>query len=210
MWCALEGSANGRRNDKTDPIGTIARRLRDKSHSSGRHILFGHTMMACKSLDRLLLALLPLFTNCLVFPIALRRPSIQLCMGRSLGALQELIDEGGHKSTDSHDAPCLVDFGNFWRKTRANYTACEKPDRHPDFKSKGSGGSKYWDMGDYVIRYSNHWSGQHGIGRIVDCEWAIDVNHDKKEYVTGMCRYEDFIKGKLSSEEKKKMRKKSR
>jgi len=40
---------------------------------------------------------------------------------------------------------CLVDFGNFWRKTHANFTACERPLHEPSFTSKS--GSAYWDFG---------------------------------------------------------------
>ncbi len=180
-------------------------------------------MKAAMRLFVSLVTVLPLFTDGFVTMTFMRLTS-QLWMGRNLGALQELMDKDDPPSThstlastladvngtDLADQHCLVDFGNFWRKTRANFTACETPDRSPDFKSKGSGGSKYWDMGDHVVRYSNHWSGQHGIGRIVDCEWTIDVSHNKKEYTTGLCRYEDFSKGKLSAQDKRKMRNKKR
>jgi hypothetical protein len=130
-------------------------------------------------------------------------------LSRSLGPLQEyqLVQEG-YESISLENATtidCLVDFGNFWRKTQANFTACEPPERPPDFKSKGAGGSRYWDMGDHVVRHSNHWSGQHGVGRIVDCEWAIDISHGKKEYVTGKCHYTSFRKGKLTDKEKRKL-----
>jgi hypothetical protein len=144
----------------------------------------------------------------------------QIVLGGNLGALQEVVEELDPKAAanvaaaDNNDDDdfCLVDFANFWRKTQANFTTYEDgaPDRSPDFKSKGSKGSKYWDMGDYVIRYSNHWSGQHGIGRIVDCEWTIDSEHQKKEYSTGMCKYIDFRKGKMTANEKKKMRRKKK
>jgi len=168
-------------------------------------------MMATANLLLLFLVLFPLSAGGLMSPTFVR-PMTQLSMGRSLGALQELVDEQPRSTgnTTSADEFCLVDFGNFWRKTRANYTACDAPDRKPDFKSKGSGGSTYWDMGDYVIRYSNHWTGQNGIGRIVDCEWEIDIIHIKKEYATGMCRYVDFTKGKFSAQEKRKNRNKKR
>ena len=39
------------------------------------------------------------------------------------------------KTTAENRTSCLVDFKNFWRKTEANFTACERPDRPPCFKS---------------------------------------------------------------------------
>lgn len=86
---------------------------------------------------------------------------------------------------------CLVDFGNFWRKTQANFTACERPLHEPSFTSKS--GSAYWDLGNEVVRYANHWTGQHGVSKIVDCYWTINIEHDKKEFVCGQCQYIDFF-----------------
>ena len=91
----------------------------------------------------------------------------------------------------SDNTTTLVDFGNFWRKTEANFTACERPDTSPCFQSKS--GSAYWDMQTHVIRFSNHWTSQHGIDRIVDCYWTIDITQEqKKQYVCGKCMYRDF------------------
>jgi hypothetical protein len=88
-------------------------------------------------------------------------------------------------------AACHVSFGNFWRKTEANFTTCERPDGHPSFISKS--GSAYWDGEDYVVRFSNHWTGQNGINRIVDCYWTIDMKQDeKKQFLCGKCHYTDF------------------
>mmetsp|Transcript_13824 Transcript_13824/g.22903 ORF Transcript_13824/g.22903 Transcript_13824/m.22903 type:complete len:180 (+) Transcript_13824:102-641(+) len=169
---------------------------------------------------RVLLSLLLARSTCAFLPPPSRcvRTQDQLFMGKNMGALRELVTEqqaekvGTNVTADSDDDFCLVDFGNFWRKTQANFTSCDDgvPDRSPDFKSKGSKGSKYWDMGDHVIRYSNHWSGQHGIGRIVDCEWTIDSTHIKKAYSTGMCKYIDFRKGKVTANEKRKLRQKKK
>eukprot|EP00547_Thalassionema_nitzschioides_P016235 CAMPEP_0194246872 /NCGR_PEP_ID=MMETSP0158-20130606/15698_1 /TAXON_ID=33649 /ORGANISM="Thalassionema nitzschioides, Strain L26-B" /LENGTH=178 /DNA_ID=CAMNT_0038982873 /DNA_START=256 /DNA_END=789 /DNA_ORIENTATION=+ len=132
---------------------------------------------------------------------------------RKIKALQELANVNNQQSnnlnislsSNDDDVPPLIDFGNFWRKTTANFTVCDEPaDRGPDFKSKGSKGSKYWDMGTYVVRTSNHWSGQHGVGRIVDCTWTIDiVVHDKKQFVTGRCEFKDFRRGSLNHHKKK-------
>jgi hypothetical protein len=78
--------------------------------------------------------------------------------------------------------------------TIANYTACDAPDRSPDFESKS--GSKYWEEGKRVIRQSDHWSGQHGCYRIVDCLWFINQEHDFEETLTGECAFDDFGKKK--------------
>jgi hypothetical protein len=89
-----------------------------------------------------------------------------------------------------------IDFDNFWRSTQAHYVAHDYPtDREPDFKSKS--GSAYWDDGDGVIRLSDHWTGQFGVTRIVDCRWTIDVPQTQvKQPVSGKCLYEDFVKRK--------------
>jgi hypothetical protein len=97
-------------------------------------------------------------------------------------------------TTCQNSRVCLVDFGNFWRKTHANFTACERPSHEPSFTSKS--GSAYWDFGDEVIRYSNHWTGQHGVSKIVDCYWTINVEHEKKEFICGKCQYIDFLSRK--------------
>lgn len=147
-------------------------------------------------------------TNGLLTKMRHIRTCDYLHLSRSFQALHELTD-GDHESTSSQSQiVSMIDFGNFWRKTAANFTLCDEPDRTPDFKSKGSRGSKYWDMDTHVVRKSDHWSGQHGIGRIVDCTWTIDVVHNKKEFVTGMCKYKDFRRGSLNRKEKINMRKK--
>jgi hypothetical protein len=96
-------------------------------------------------------------------------------------------------SVENRTAACHVDFGNFWKNTNANFTKCEKPkDTPPTFISKS--GSVYWDGEDHVVRFSNHWTGQNGINRIVDCYWSIDVLQDeKKQYLCGKCHYVDFL-----------------
>lgn len=89
-----------------------------------------------------------------------------------------------------------VNFDNFWIETFANFTACDDPpDRDPDFVSRS--GSKYWNVDDAaVIRQSDHWTGQHGCRRIVDCLWWIDREFDFEETVTGKCDFENFAKKK--------------
>ena len=126
--------------------------------------------------------------------------------GRSKSDLWDLSATG---STDSKNEVTsrtkesnveYFDFDNFWIKTSANYTACPTPDRTPDFKSKGRKGSRYWKFDEYVVRESNHWTGQHGIGQINRCWWTINVTHAKGEFVTGMCRFQDFTRGNRQRE----------
>ena len=87
--------------------------------------------------------------------------------------------------------PPKVNFRNFWIRTRANFTTCDPPDREPDFVSRS--GSAYWDEGDGITRTSDHWTGQHGVRRIVDCYWQLDRSHEFEETATGRCDYTDFV-----------------
>jgi hypothetical protein len=97
-----------------------------------------------------------------------------------------------------HSLPRLeaasITFDNFWISTVANFTVCEAPDRPPDFESQS--GSIYWCEGEAVVRQSDHWSGQLGCYKIVDCLWFIDEQVEFEEVLTGRCAYSDFIKPK--------------
>ena len=77
-------------------------------------------------------------------------------------------------------------FENFHRSTFADFKFCERPKRSPDFYSFS--GSTYWDFGDHVVRWSNHW------GRdIRSCCWYLDgKGYSSSESVAGMCFYSDF------------------
>lgn len=57
-----------------------------------------------------------------------------------------------------------IGFDTFHQKTRATFRPCPTPDREPDFVSPGR--SVYWDLGDRVVRASDHWSGQNGCEEI--------------------------------------------
>lgn len=90
-----------------------------------------------------------------------------------------------------------VDFDNFWRSTVADFVECARPSREPDYVSKS--GSLYWDDGDGVIRLSNHWTGQLGVTKIVNCYWKIQSSapqrrnfKSKPENLIGKCNYKDF------------------
>lgn len=77
-------------------------------------------------------------------------------------------------------------FGNFFQETVANFTLCEMPERNPDFVSWS--GSTYWDMGDRVRRWSNHWG-----PKIATCSWYLDFHTFNLKYsVCGECLYENF------------------
>jgi hypothetical protein len=102
--------------------------------------------------------------------------------------------------------PDMITFDNFWIQTVANFTKCNKPDRPPDFSSKG--GSMYWKENKGVIRCSDHWTGQFGCGMIKDCYWSIDVGQVKKnQFLTGRCDYASFVKAKKRSMKKWSVRK---
>lgn len=63
------------------------------------------------------------------------------------------------------DHPIMKDFTNFYIETTGNWTLCKCPSRRADFKSTDS---SYWDLGDRVVRKSNHW------GIVGSCFWQID------------------------------------
>lgn len=135
------------------------------------------------------------------------KPAVQSSSSTWLFVGRKTMEERNLTTATATPPDCLVDFGNFWRKTHANFTACDRPLDPPTFTSKS--GSVYWDLGHSVVRYSNHWTGQHGITKIVDCYWTLDAEHDRKEFVCGRCQYIDFIprkKIKKPSNNKKKPR----
>jgi hypothetical protein len=95
-----------------------------------------------------------------------------------------------------------MSFDNFWRCTQATFTACPRPERDPDYRSRSN--SSYWDIGIGVVRASDHWTGQLGVTRIVDCYWSIDQDQVIKDEIVGMCLYDDFIKRKRKGGSKNK------
>ena len=93
-------------------------------------------------------------------------------------------------STDTRE----ITFSNFWIATDANWTLCEAPNEaiSPNFTSKS--GSSYYDLGHGIVRTSDHWTGQHGVYRIVDCQWRLNQEHIKGQNVSAYCSYEGFGK----------------
>ena len=79
----------------------------------------------------------------------------------------------------------MIHFGNFHLATAADFIPCELPTRPPDFYSFS--GSTYWDLGDRVIRWSDHW------GRVASCHWLYEGWRLKSSRcLAAECRYEDF------------------
>lgn len=78
------------------------------------------------------------------------------------------------------------DWTNFFVQTVANWTLCEMPERPPDFYSNS--GSTYWDYGDRVRRWSDHWG-----PNIASCCWWLDFEERRRPYcLCGEAYYEDF------------------
>jgi len=79
----------------------------------------------------------------------------------------------------------VYDFTNFFYATEAYWFRCELPDRHPDYVSFS--GSAYWDCGDRVIRFSDHW------GIVKTCTWYLNnKSFEKVGSLCGDCFYGDF------------------
>jgi hypothetical protein len=77
-------------------------------------------------------------------------------------------------------------FDTFFVATKANFALCEVPDQAPDFISYS--GSTYWDLGDRVRRWSNHWG-----PKIASCSWYLDLHALNLKYsLCGECLYKDF------------------
>lgn len=77
-----------------------------------------------------------------------------------------------------------IGWWNFFKGTTANFTTCGIPDQPPDYIS-GSG-SYYWDLGDRVVRWSDHW------GEVASCMWQLWQLDDDPYGLCGECLYIDF------------------
>jgi hypothetical protein len=86
-----------------------------------------------------------------------------------------------------------IGFDTFHQKTRATFRPCRTPDREPDFVSPGR--SVYWDLGDRVVRASDHWSGQNGCEEIGGCVWTYAGACRPGAWEVGSCRYGGFAPG---------------
>lgn len=74
---------------------------------------------------------------------------------------------------------------NYFVDSYGTFAKCERPKTKPDFISKT--GSEYWYIGEYLYRYSNHWSGFfighsnkyfNGCSRVSSCKWFIRLNKE--------------------------------
>ena len=78
----------------------------------------------------------------------------------------------------------IFGWWNFSKGTIANFVTCEIPKTLPDFVSDS--GSTYWDLGDKVIRWSDHW------GEVNTCYWQLWPCDENDIRLCGECRYSDF------------------
>ena len=85
-----------------------------------------------------------------------------------------------------------IGFDTFHQRTRARFRPSAPPDREPDFVSPGR--SVYWDLGDRVVRASDHWSGQNGCGEIGGCLWTYEGACRPGVWEAGECLYADFTR----------------
>jgi hypothetical protein len=91
---------------------------------------------------------------------------------------------------------------DFHISSYAVWEGCKPPkNRQPDFTSPS--GSKYYygtnKRGEYVIRVSNHWSGDNhgyrwGVRNIASCYWPLRDNSSKEEREerAGKAYFKDF------------------
>ena len=80
----------------------------------------------------------------------------------------------------------MYNWNNFFIETVADWTLCEMPDRLPDYVSYS--GSTYWDFGDRVRRWSDHWG-----PRVASCCWYLDHRTLSLPFcLCGEYYYEDF------------------
>lgn len=86
----------------------------------------------------------------------------------------------------------LIGFENFHIRTRAAFRPCVTPYREPDFVSPGR--SVYWDLGDRVVRSSDHWSGQNGCEEIGGCVWTFEGACRTGAWEAGECPYPGFTR----------------
>jgi len=83
-----------------------------------------------------------------------------------------------------------IGFETFHLRTRAQFCPAAPPDREPDFVSPGR--SVYWDLGDRVLRASDHWSGQNGCVDIGGCHWTYEGRCRPGVWEEGECPYAAF------------------
>ena len=80
----------------------------------------------------------------------------------------------------------MFGWWNFHKNTIANFTTCEIPKSPPDFASES--GSAYWDLGDRVVRWADHW------GVCNTCYWQLWPLNGDQHCLCGECLYSNFRK----------------
>jgi hypothetical protein len=86
-----------------------------------------------------------------------------------------------------------INFTNFYISTFANFIPCDKPDIDPTYYSFS--GSSYWNLGNRVIRWSDHW------GMVSSCVWLLDGKQPNiYKSLSGECFYKDFNKSRFYQE----------
>lgn len=80
----------------------------------------------------------------------------------------------------------MFGWWNFYKGTIANFVECPIPKTPPDYRSDS--GSVYWDLGDRVVRWSDHW------GVVASCYWQLWHLNGDNVSLCGECRYIDFRK----------------
>ena len=88
----------------------------------------------------------------------------------------------------------MISFDNFHDRTIAHFAPSPLPYREPDFVS--SSRSAYWDMGDAVIRASDHWAGQHGCTGQASCIWSLGQQVAPGAWANGIAAYSSFVRRK--------------
>lgn len=85
-----------------------------------------------------------------------------------------------------------IGFDTFHQRTRAHFRPAAPPDREPDFVSAGR--SVYWDLGNRVLRASDHWTGQNGCVEIGGCHWTYEGACRPGVWESGECFYTEFTR----------------
>ncbi len=77
-------------------------------------------------------------------------------------------------------------FDTFHEETFGDFTPCDTPRRAPDYVSASR--SAYWDLGDRVVRSSDHW------GRVRRSLWLIEGLRARGAPITASCAYDAFAR----------------
>ncbi len=80
----------------------------------------------------------------------------------------------------------VIDASNFHLNTFGVFARCPTPRSKPSYVS--ATGSKYWVIGDVMVRLSDHWG-----HKIAGCAWVLNLGHDKQnEWITAKIKFTDM------------------